>query len=200
MARVFGYSRPAVSLPDPEIHGRQLADSGAETILVESDAAQARRGLRQRRRLIDEIREGDTLILLSLDRLGTNFDDVLRCFELLVNRGVHFRILEPGFETAPPRVETYRELLSLLSGARSSLHSEAIKLARAQSSKTGGTPSTLTPEQWPAIKERLLTEPREAVANDLGVSRQTLWTYSRKMVAQENSAGPQHAETDERCG
>jgi DNA invertase Pin-like site-specific DNA recombinase len=200
MARVFGYSRPTASLPDPESHERELAKAGAETILVERNGAQARRAMRQRRRLIDEISEGDTLILLSLDRLGTSFEDVLRCFELLVNRGVNLRIVEPGFKTATPRLEAYRELLALLGGARSALHSDAIKLARAEGGKSGGTLSTLTPEQWPAIKERLRTEQREAVAIDLGVSRQTLWTYRRKMVAQEDSAGPAHAVTDKRLG
>jgi DNA invertase Pin-like site-specific DNA recombinase len=184
MARVFGYSRPTVSLPDPEIHARELAEAGAETVLVEKDGAQARRGMRQRRRLIDEIGEGDTLILLSLDRLGTNLEDVLRCLDLLVNRGVNLKIVDPGFETIASRREAYTELLALLAGARSALHSDAIKLGRA-AGKTGGTPSTLTPEQWPDIRERIRAAPLETVASELGVSRQTLWTYRRRMAAQD---------------
>jgi DNA invertase Pin-like site-specific DNA recombinase len=113
---------------------------------------------------------------------------------------VNLRIVEPGFETTAARLEAYRELLGLLSGTRSALHSDAIKLARAERGKTGGTPSTLTLEQWPAIKESIRTEPLEAVASELGVSRQTLWTYRRRMEAEDNPAGPSRAGTGKRRG
>lgn len=190
MARVYGYARPTASLPDPETHAQELAVAGAGTIFVEKNNAQARRAMRERRRLLDQIAPGDTLILLSLDRLGTSFDDVLRCFELLVERGVDIKVLDVGFETAGAFNHAYRDLLKLLVGARSALHSDTIKLnlaiAKAKGGKKAGKPAALTADQWPGIKTRIENASLEEVAKELRVSRQTLWNYRRRMAMEED--------------
>jgi DNA invertase Pin-like site-specific DNA recombinase len=192
MARVFGYVRPSASRPDPDSEAARLRAAGAVTVLVEGNSAQARRTLRERRRLLGQIAPGDTLILEGLDRLGTSFDDMLRCFELLVDRGVDVRVLDAGFESGTKDQEAYRTILSLLSGARSSLHSEAIKqnlaVARAKGGKAPGKALTLDPEHWPEIKRKLETGTREAVAAELGVHRQTLWAFRRRMAEAEGQS------------
>jgi DNA invertase Pin-like site-specific DNA recombinase len=192
MSQIYGYARPTVSLPEPHAHGDQLAEAGADRIFVERNGAQARRAMRERRRLLDYITPGDTLILLSLEHLGTSFDDMLRCFEILVERGVNVKVLDAGFETAGPDVAAHQALLKLLGGARSALRSEAIKLslaeARAKGGKPAGKAAILTPEQWPDIKARIDGVPLETVAEELGVSRQTLWTYRRRMTELSKAA------------
>jgi DNA invertase Pin-like site-specific DNA recombinase len=190
MARVYGYSRPTLSHPDPEAHAQRLAEAGAEQIFIEKNSGQARRGARERRRLLDRIAAGDRLILLSLDRLGTSIEDVLRCFNLLVARGVDVTVQNRGFETG--RLPGSPELLDMLVGTLSALHSETIKLnlaaARAKGGRASGKPASLTPDQWPDIKARIGDASLETVAQELGVSRQTLWTYRRRMAEQDGIA------------
>ena len=190
MARVYGYTRPTASLPDHRTHAAQLAAAGADRIFVEKDSGQARRGMRERQQLLKQIAPGDTLILPSLDRLGTSLEDVLRCFERLVDRGVEVKIVEPGFESAGALGSG--PLLKLLVGTVSALHSETIKgslaAARAAGGKAAGKSPSLTPDQWPDIQARIAKAPLDAVAEELGVSRQTLWTYRRRMTNPDSAA------------
>lgn len=190
MPRIYGYARPKASAADAQ--AQQLAAAGAETIFVEKTAPQARRALRERRRLFDRIEPGDTLILPSLDRLGTSLEDLLQCFALLLDRGVRIKLLDTGFETSPDRA--HRDLLKLLTEAHSALRSDAVKIhlaaARAQGGKKAGRPPTLTPEQWPDIEARIKTTSIETVAGELNVSRQTLWTYRRRMEQQASETAP----------
>ncbi|WP_454887797.1 recombinase family protein [Sphingomonas oryzagri] len=194
MARIYGYARPTASIPDPHIHARQLAAAGAETIFLEKNNTQARRALRERRRLLDQITSGDALILPSLDQLGTNFDDVLRCLEMLVDRDVDIKVLDVGFETAGASNRAYRALLKLLAGVRSALHSETIKhnlaVARAKGGQKAGLPAILSDDQWPDIKARIEDTSLKEVAQELNVSRQTLWNYRRRMAKREDTPAP----------
>ena len=189
MARVYGYARPTVSLPEPRTLAQELADAEAEQIFVEKNGSEARRAMRERHRLFKQIAPGDTLILLSLDQLGSSLEDVLRCFDLLVGRGVNIKILNANFETA--LASGSADLLKLLVGALSALHSETVKLnvaaARARGGKAAGKPASLTSDQWPGIKARIAEATLETVADELGVSRQTLWTYRRRMASQDET-------------
>jgi DNA invertase Pin-like site-specific DNA recombinase len=190
MPRIYGYVRPAASAAATDTQTQQLIAAGAETIFVEKNTPQARRALRERRRLIDRIEPGDTLVLQSLDRLGTSLEDMLHCFAMLVDRGVGIKVLDAGFESVPD--QAHRDLLKLLTGAHSALRSEAIKInvavARAKGGKKAGSPPTLAPEQWPDIEIRIKTASLETVAGELNVSRQTLWTYRRRMAKQADTA------------
>lgn len=190
MARVFGYARPSPSQSDTAILTRELADAGAEEIFVETTSARAPRSMRERRNLLRRIKADDTLVVVSLDRLGTTFDDVLRCFTILVDRGVNVSIINAGVETHGPCLQAYQALLGVLKYANSALHSETIKLRLAAARARGGAPAgmkpTLTDEMWPNIKRTIESTPLEVVASDLGVSRQTLWTYRRRMIAKEH--------------
>lgn len=191
MVRVYGYARPTASRPDPAALLQELEAAGAEEIFVEKHGATARRGLRERRRLLDRLSTGDTLIVSGLHLLGTTFEDVLNCLEILVDRGVAVRILDAQFATGGQADRAYSDLLKVLSGARSTLRSEAIKAnlaaARERGGKAAGKEPTLKPEQWPEIKARISEATLEAVAQELGVHRQTLWTYRRRMKQQEEA-------------
>jgi len=182
-------------MPDPGEHARQLADAGAELVFVEDGHERARNAMRQRRKMLAQIAPGDILILEGLDRLGTGFDDVLRCFELLVDRGIDVQVLDAGFKSG--RNEAYRELLKLLAGTRSALKSDAIRQSRATARVKGGKASgpslALDPDNWPDIRKKLETGSREAVAAELGVHRQTLWAFRRRMEERDAAASAETA-------
>jgi DNA invertase Pin-like site-specific DNA recombinase len=182
MVRVYGYARVTASRPDPAGLAAELEAAGATEIFVDKISG---RGLRQRRRLLDTLGINDTLVLPGLHFLGTTFDDVLSCLALLVDRGIAVRILDVGFETGGKADRAYRDLLQLLSGARSTLRSETIKAnlaaAREKGGKAAGKEAMLKPEQWPRIRARIQETTLEIVAQELGVHRQTLWTYRRRM-------------------
>jgi DNA invertase Pin-like site-specific DNA recombinase len=192
MPRIYGYARPAVSAGAADPQEQELAAAGAEAIFVEKNTSRGHRGMRERRRLLDRIGPGDTLILKSLDRLGTGLEDLLHCLAMLVDCGVGIKVLDPRFETGPD--QAHLDLLKILIGAQSALRSDAIKAnvaqARAKGGAKPGSPSILAPEQWPDIEARIKATSIERVAKELRVSRQTLWTYRRRMAEQAGTPSP----------
>ena len=194
MGRTFGYARPTPTMPDPADHFRELSAAGATEIYVEKKAAAARRGMLERQRLLRDLASGDTLILAQLGHLGTTLEEVMRLLELLMDREVTVRVLASGFDTGSASLPAYRELLGLLIATRSALHSEIVKgrlaATRAKGGKAGGNPTALAEAQWPDIKERLTTAKISDVAEDVGVSRQTLWKFRRKMEALDRASEP----------
>ena len=197
MPTTFGYSRPSASRPDPAEHLRQLTDAGATRCYVDKMTARAPRAMPQRRKMLTAIKAGDALILTTLDRLGTQFDDMVRCFALLVERGVQVRILEPEFTIDASCQQAGRDLLALLRVASTALHSDTIKrnlaAARAAGGKPAGKQPILADDMWPDIQARIQEKTIETVAGELGVSRQTLWTFRRRMTGRDRPpAGDSH--------
>lgn len=190
MPRVFGYARPTATSGGADTQTQQLAAAGAETIFVEKHPPQARKGLRERGRLFNQIGSGDILLLQTLDRLGTTLEDMLQSLAMLVDRGVAIKVLDDGFETAPD--QTHLDLLRLLTAAHSALRSETIKIgvavARANGGAKSGTPAVLSPDQWEDIETRIRATSVETVAKEFDISRQTLWAYRRRMAEQARPA------------
>lgn len=185
MPKVYGYSRPSTAVTDPDELASELQRAGAEEILVERPSARGPRAVPLRRKLLNQLKTGDTLILGSLDRLGTSFEDVVRCFAALVERGVNITILDSGLELNAQNGRPYAELLAVLKSASSALRSETIKhnlaAARAKGGKPAGVKPLLSDDMWPEIQERLKVDAVETIAKDLGVSRQTFWTFRKRM-------------------
>jgi hypothetical protein len=57
----------------------------------------------------------------------------------------------------------------------------------------GGPPQRLTPAMWPDIARRLASETTVAIADDLGVRRQTLWSFRRRMEREAALSGDRNA-------
>ena len=184
MPHVFGYARPTLDIPCPKTHADLLAAAGAEHVFVEETLARAPRSMVARRKMYEQITANDTLIVPSLDRLGFSFDDVVRALNDLITRDINVRILDSGLETKGPYVDAYQNLISILKAASSAFHSEEAKVrigrARARGGKPAGVKPTLTKDMWPDIRERLKTTKIGDLAEELGVHRQTLWSFRRR--------------------
>jgi DNA invertase Pin-like site-specific DNA recombinase len=130
----------------------------------------------------DYLRAGDTLVVLSLDRLGRSLADLIELVSRLRTRGIGFRSLHEAIDTTTPGgrlvfhvfaalAEFVRELI--VAGTH-----EGLAAARARGQKLGRPPA-LTPEQVRQARA-LLTRPDESVASIarlLNISRSTLYKY-----------------------
>ncbi len=131
---------------------------------------------------LDYLRPGDTLVVLSLDRLGRSLQDLITIIGELRRRDVGFKSLHESLDTTTPGgrlvfhvfaalAEFVRELI--VHGTH-----EGLAAARARGQRLGRPPA-LTPEQV-AHARFLLTNPEATVASIaqlLGVSRSTIYKY-----------------------
>lgn len=129
-------------------------------------------------------REGDTLVVHSMDRLARNLDDLRSVVLRLTKRGVKVQFVKESLTFTGEDSAISNLLLSVMGAfaefERSLIKErqrEGIALAKQKGVYKGRKPA-LRAESLPALTERLLKgETKSAMARELGVSRQTLDTH-----------------------
>jgi DNA invertase Pin-like site-specific DNA recombinase len=131
---------------------------------------------------LDYLREGDVLVVPSLDRLSRSLQDLIALVGELRRRGVGFTSLHEALDTTTPGgrlvfhvfaalAEFIRELI--VQGTK-----EGLAAARARGQRLGRPPA-LTPEQVRYVRD-LSVRPEATVASIarlLGVSRSTIYKH-----------------------
>jgi DNA invertase Pin-like site-specific DNA recombinase len=132
---------------------------------------------------LDYIREGDELVVHSMDRLARNLDDLRRIVLELTKKGVHVRFVKENLTFTGEDSPMSNLLLSLLGAVaefeRSMIRErqrEGIAMAKKAGVYKGRKPS-LTAQQVAEIRKRVAAGEKKArLALEFGVSRQTLYT------------------------
>jgi DNA invertase Pin-like site-specific DNA recombinase len=99
---LLGYAR--VSKGDDQtntLQARALRAAGCRRIFEEA-ASGGRWDRPELHRLLDHLREGDTLVVWKLDRLSRSLKDVLHIMERIANTGAAFRSLTENIDTTSP--------------------------------------------------------------------------------------------------
>lgn len=178
---LVGYARVSTKgqLLDRQIHA--LTEAGC--IRIFSDKKSGKNAERQELwKALDFLREGDTLVVPSLDRLGRSIQDLIAIVSGLRKRGIGFTSLHEVLDTTTPGgrlvfhvfaalAEFIRELIVLGTN-------EGLDAARARGARLGRPPA-MTDEQVRHARD-LLARPENTVtsiAKLLGVSRHTIYNY-----------------------
>jgi len=129
-------------------------------------------------------REGDTLVVHSMDRLARNLDDLRRIVLDLTGRGVHVRFVKESLTFTGEDSPMANLLLSVM-GAFAQFERELIRerqregvqIAKAAGKYQGRKPS-LTREVVKVLRARIANGEKKAVlAREMRISRQTLDTH-----------------------
>jgi len=140
-------------------------------------------------RLLAFVREGDTVVVHSLDRLARNLDDLRRLVSGMTQRGVRIEFVKESLTFTGEDSPMANLMLSVMGAfaefERALLRErqrEGIAMARERGVYRGRKPS-LTEKQIAAMKKRIEAgESKATVARDLGVSRETLYRYSKSIT------------------
>jgi len=131
------------------------------------------------------LREGDELVVHSIDRLARSLRDLLNIVQDLLARKVSIKFIKEGMEFNGDKPNPTQDLYLKILGAVAEWERQVIRerqregilLARQRNAydKCGRKPS-LTPKQIEEIKERLARgEGVVSLAKEYGVSRQTIY-------------------------
>jgi DNA invertase Pin-like site-specific DNA recombinase len=140
----------------------------------------------QLEQLIGYVREGDTVICHSMDRLARNLDDLRKLVLGFTERGVHVRFEKENLTFTGEDSPMSHLLLSVM-GAFAQFERdlirerqrEGIALAKLREGAYTGRKHSLTPAQAKELCRRVGTgESKTALAGELGISRQTLYRYA----------------------
>jgi DNA invertase Pin-like site-specific DNA recombinase len=132
--------------------------------------------------LVDYVREGDTVVVWKLDRLGRNMLHILQTVKELTNRGVTLVSVTDGIDSSTPAGRMMIGVLGSLAEYERELTKERTALKR-QASRANGTkfgrPRKVQHEQDVATACRMKADGHTArdIARFLGVSRASLYRY-----------------------
>ena len=137
--------------------------------------------------LLDYVRDGDTVIVHSMDRLARNLDDLRHIVKRLINQGIQIKFIKESLTFTGDDTAMSQLLLSVMGafaeferGLIKERQMEGIALAKQRGAYKGRKPS-LSPEQ--VVELKMLAEKGESktsLAKHFKVSRETVYQYLRK--------------------
>lgn len=175
-----------VSTRDQNLDRQQEMADRADKAFPEKESAKDRKGRPELRRAIDYCRDGDTLVVWSVDRLARSIRDLSAIIDELHAKGVSVRFEKDGLTFAPGERATASQKLQLnILGVFAEFERDISRERQAEGiieAKKKGVYKNrkkswaLTAEQIEAARNRIaLKVPVAVVARDLGVSRPTLY-------------------------
>lgn len=176
---IVGYARVSTLEQNLELQRDALERAGCERIYEDhvTGASTERPGWAQ---ASDVLREGDTLVVWRLDRLGRSLKHLIDTINELDNRGVGFKSLTESIDTTTPGGRLVFHIFGALAEFECELIRErtraGLAAARARGRK-GGRPRKLNQRQL-ATARTLLRDGEHSVtsvAEMLGVARSTLY-------------------------
>ncbi len=132
---------------------------------------------------LDDLRSGDILVVLDLDRLGRRAGELIRLVDELESRGVGFRALNASFDTTTPAGRAFLQIRAAFAEMERNLIrqrvNEGLAAARARGRK-GGRPRVMTLERLRYAQHLMADQARSIaeICHELGdMPASTLYHY-----------------------
>ncbi len=187
----IGYIRVSSFDQNPE---RQLENVGVDQVFT--DQASGKNNRRpELEALLACAREGDTVVVHSMDRLARNLDDLRRVVKKLTGRGIRIEFVKEKLVFTGEDSPMANLMLSVM-GAFAEFERalirerqrEGISLAK-QRGAYRGRKRSLSDGQVTELQRRASTgEAKAQLAREFGISRETLYQYLRDSERIEGSA------------
>ncbi len=177
---LIGYARVSTQDQNLDLQTEALAKAGCKKIFDDkiSGSHAERPGLAK---LQEALRDGDTLVVWKLDRLGRSVKHLVNLVGELHKRGVQFKSLTDAIDTGTASGRFFFHVMASLAEMERELTIErtqaGLKVAR-QLGRTGGRKRQMTESKIKSAKKLLASgvPPRDVAAN-LGVSVPTLYRW-----------------------
>ncbi|MEM5338709.1 recombinase family protein [Paraburkholderia azotifigens] len=176
---IIGYARVSTFEQTLDLQRDALNAAGAVSIYEDKASGKSADRL-ELQHCVKALRNGDTLVVWRLDRLGRNLQDLIRIVNELEGRGIKFRSLKESIDTAGPAGKLVFHMFAALAEFERELIRErtlaGLEAARARG-KNGGRPKSLDGKQQLAalamMKSRVMSI--SEIARQFDVSRSTLY-------------------------
>lgn len=185
----IGYIRVSSEDQNPE---RQLDGETLDRIFVErASGKDTNRPLLQE--MIDYAREGDVVVVHSMDRLARNVDDLRRLVQTLTSQGISVEFRKENLAFTGNDSSMSHLMLTVLGAVAQferdlirERQKEGIALAKARGVYRGRK-KALSPERADELVRRAVPgQCKAALAREFGISRETLYQYLRQPKATSN--------------
>src|SRR5829696_487436 len=178
---LIGYARVSTQDQNLDLQRDALERAGCEQIFTDQvSGTKARRpGLEQ---ALSHLREGDTLVVWRLDRLGRSLRHLIDTVTNLQEKGVGFKSLTESIDTTTSGGRLVFNIFSSLAQFETEIIKErtqaGLQTARARG-RTGGQRRALTEKQVQQLKQLAADKSNsvEEICKTFGISRMTFYRY-----------------------
>ena len=177
---LIGYARVSTGDQNLTLQVNALEKAGCTKICEDeiSGSKDNRPGLSK---AIEILREGDTLVVWKLDRLGRSVKSLITLISSLEAKGINFKSITDSIDTSTPAGRFFFHVMASLAQMERELIVErtraGLEAARLQG-RVGGRKRIMTDSKLRSAKKLLKSGalPRD-VAKDLGISLATLYRW-----------------------
>ena len=177
---LIGYARVSTQDQNLDLQSEALTKAGCEKIFNDkiSGSRAERPGLTK---ALEMLREGDTLVVWKLDRLGRSVKNLVDLVGELHQQGIQFKSLTDAIDTGTPSGRFFFHVMASLAEMERELTVErtraGLEVAR-QLGRKGGRRRQMTESKTESAKKLLANGvPPRDVAMNLGVSVPTLYRW-----------------------
>jgi DNA invertase Pin-like site-specific DNA recombinase len=177
---LIGYARVSTQDQNLDLQIEALKKAGCKKVFDDniSGNRQERPGLAK---ALEMLREGDTLVVWKLDRLGRSVKHLVNLVTELGNQKVQFKSLTDAIDTGTPSGRFFSHVMASLAEMERELTVErtraGLEVAR-QLGRTGGRKRQMTDSKIESAKKLLANGvPPRDVAKNLSVSVPTLYRW-----------------------
>lgn len=194
MATILGYARVSTIGQDLETQLATLAAAGVDEDRVYTDklsgaANTARPGLAA---LLDYARDGDTVVVTAIDRLGRSVAEVTKTIADLSDRQILLRAIREGIDTNTPTGRAVAAIMATLAELELELGRErraASRHSRRSRQLPATKPTKLSPDRQEQLRRLAATgEPVTELAAAFGIGRATAYRYLANSEAMKQNA------------
>ena len=135
-------------------------------------------------KMLDNLREGDTVVVWKLDRLGRSLKELIALIDVMHKKGVAFISLKDSIDTSTAQGRLILHIFASLAEFEKDIIRErtnaGLSAAKARG-RTGGRKKGLTPESLKKAETAVMLYQQNKSANEIaaiiGVSRATVYRY-----------------------
>lgn len=176
---LIGYARVSSVGQSLDVQMAALTRAGCNRIFAEKKSGTRTDGREELERMLDFVREGDTLVITKLDRLARSLSDLLKITARLAEKGVELRCLDQQIDTTTPEGRMTYQILGAVAEfeteIRKARQREGIDaaLAKGPDSPFKGRPAKIKREEVEAAVVKHGS--KAAAAKALGISRDSVY-------------------------
>lgn len=182
----IGYARVSTRDQNPEAQADRLKADGCEKTFTDEGVSGMRASRPDWDRCLDQLRSGDVLVVVRLDRIGRSVANLIKVVNLLEEKGVELVVLDQNIDTRTNEGRFLFNIMAAVAQYERDLIRErtldGLAAARARG-RTGGRKPTLSPAQVRVARQ--MNDARDEqgirvhtikdIADVFGTSRQTIY-------------------------
>ena len=183
--QLVGFARVSTSSQDLANQLKTLEEHGCNKVFHGKQSGKSKENELKLKELVDYVRQGDTVVVTKLDRLGRSLKSILETIQQITDKGATLKTLDGAIDTtnSSPFAQAQLNLIGTFAQLERDLIVQRTTEGREAAKEKGvkfGRKSVLTEEQRRTIRNELAKGATVyGLAKEYQVSRQTIMRVRR---------------------